>query len=252
MIGKTNVNGTNDASGVGAVLSIDVPTGATVTVSQESFSKILKDSIEIDELHSRYFYLISPNKFGSWTITASLEGRTESNTIVIALAQQYDISLTIPPANAIYWYGGQFTSITGGWEAYVSGNGQANTGITTFLNNYIYFTSNMVSGSHFAYGAFGTVNKIDLTNYSYLKVLANTTGTDYENLYMAVGVDSSWHYQPVTAYFDDAITTLEVGELQTTTLNIQTITGEKWICIGASEGSKTSTVTSKIYGIWLE
>ena len=62
MIGRTNINGTNDASGVGAVLSIDAPIGSTVTISQGSFSKVLKDPIEISTFFSRYFYLIKPNE----------------------------------------------------------------------------------------------------------------------------------------------------------------------------------------------
>lgn len=94
MIGRTNINGTNDASGVGAVLSIDAPTGSTVTVSQGSFSKILRDFIEIDTQFSRYFYLIKPSKFGSWTITATNGQNTTDETVLVTTNENYEVKLT--------------------------------------------------------------------------------------------------------------------------------------------------------------
>lgn len=94
MIGKTNVNGTNDASGVGAVLSIDAPTRSTVTVSSGSFSKVLRNSIEINTYFSRYFYLVTPSKFGSWTITATNGTDTASDDVVITINKEYEIKLS--------------------------------------------------------------------------------------------------------------------------------------------------------------
>ena len=94
MIGRTNINGINDASGVGAVLSIDAPTGSTITVSQGSFSKVLRDSIEISIYSSRYFYLVKPTKFGSWTVTATDGSDTATTNVTIGENKQYEIKLS--------------------------------------------------------------------------------------------------------------------------------------------------------------
>lgn len=93
MIGKTNVNGTSDASGVGAVLSIDAPIGSTVTVSQGSFSKVLRKPIEISTYFSRYFYLVTPSRFGSWTVTATDGTNTISETVSVTENKEYDVVL---------------------------------------------------------------------------------------------------------------------------------------------------------------
>ena len=126
MIGRTNINGTNDASGVGAVLSIDAPIGSTVTISQGSFSKVLKDPIEISTFFSRYFYLIKPNKFGSWTITATDGTRTTDTRVLVTANKEYEVTLSF----IIYLFraGDQCTNITDGWNA--TGWTTANTSTT--------------------------------------------------------------------------------------------------------------------------
>lgn len=168
MIGKTNVNGTNDASGVGAVLSIDAPTGSTVTVSQGSFSKVLKDSIKINALFSRYFYLVKPSRFGSWTITATDGTRTASGTVLITSNKEYEITITY---DIIFVEDGILTSLAWVVSA-ASSNLQA---AVTQESGAVLFTA----GKYDAGVVFGSTDSFDLSDYATLRMVVSQGSSYY-------------------------------------------------------------------------
>ena len=157
MIGKTNVNGTSDASGVGAVLSIDAPIGSTVTVSQGSFSKVLRKPIEISAYFSRYFYFIKPNNFGSWTIMATDGTNTTSEIISVTENKGYEVFLTYN-----YYL---FRSGAGGIIPLSSGH-ESNSSISIETSG---ISTNYTSSSGYQIFCCNT-NAIDLSEFSALCV----------------------------------------------------------------------------------
>lgn len=90
MIGRTNINGVGDASGIGGLISITAPTGSLVTVSNNGLSITLKSYIEIDDYYSQCFYLVRPNKFGTWTVSATDGTNTDTQTVLINTIGQFE------------------------------------------------------------------------------------------------------------------------------------------------------------------
>lgn len=98
MIGKTNIAGSSSLSFGGALLCITAPIGSTITLIKNNLVvKVLypKDShvSSNDNTMAYWYYTIVSSNYGTWTITATLEEKTNSKSVVVSSNQQYDIEL---------------------------------------------------------------------------------------------------------------------------------------------------------------
>ena len=142
----------------------------------------------------------------------------------------------------LYYYGNQFTSITGGYEKY------ARTGrrfSATFNNDNIYI--DCIAG----YGGGGvfTVNSIDLTQYKYLKSygqVASWATNDSAGRLMATTTSKTWGSSYVP---DNSVTVSSTGktsELLILTHDIESLQSSYYISNGFNQSH------GYLYEIWLE
>ncbi len=143
---------------------------------------------------------------------------------------------TIISKKYLYANGNQYNSITGGWTNGVSisiwGNGYSNSltkiapGISTNK-----MSLNLVGQSYFKYTDINTVNKIDLTNYTTLNCIYDTTATLY---YPNMFVTSNLNFSTI----DPGIATVpvkvlkleqEIGSSYKATIDITDVNGEYYI-----------------------
>ena len=142
----------------------------------------------------------------------------------------------------LYYYGNQFTSITGGYEKY------ARTGrrfSATFNNDNIYIDCNAGYGG----GGVFTVNSIDLTQYKYLKSygqVASWATNDLAGRLMATTTSKTWGSSYVP---DNSVTVSSTGktaELLILTHDIESLQSSYYISNGFNQSH------GYLYEIWLE
>ncbi|CDB31637.1 unknown [Clostridium sp. CAG:575] len=142
----------------------------------------------------------------------------------------------------LYYYGNQFTSITGGYEKY------ARTGrrfSATFNNDNIYIDCNAGYGG----GGVFTVNSIDLTQYKYLKSygqVASWATNDSAGRLMATTTSKTWGSSYVP---DNSVTVSSTGktaELLILTHDIESLQSSYYISNGFNQSH------GYLYEIWLE
>lgn len=142
----------------------------------------------------------------------------------------------------LYYYGNQFTSITGGYEKY------ARTGrrfSATFNNDNIYIDCNAGYGG----GGVFTVNSIDLTQYKYLKSygqVASWATNDSAGRLMATATSKTWGSSSVPANSVTVSSTGKTAELLTLTHDIESLQSSYYISNGFNQSH------GYLYEIWLE
>lgn len=142
-----------------AILHVNTLLGSSVTFTKGSISERLTSDAahpNADGITADYYYIVQAANFGSWTITAALNGVYSSGTLSPSEAKQYDLSLRYK--TQLYYKGNTFDSITGGWllRPYNSN--------ATFSFDPNYININMNSSS----GIIVTSSKIDVTDYKSL------------------------------------------------------------------------------------
>jgi hypothetical protein len=86
-----------------AILRVIAPAGSTVTISKGGVSKSdLGHENASDTSLYDYYFIIHASQFDSvnpWTVTATLGSNIDSDTIIIDVADEYDVALTylVPP-----------------------------------------------------------------------------------------------------------------------------------------------------------
>lgn len=98
MIGRTNTSTGGGFSPSNALIHVNAPLGSTV---EFEFNGIVvatvppaKAFINIDGETADYYYSVKATNFGAWTITATLETDTTSETITVNAAGQHDVELS--------------------------------------------------------------------------------------------------------------------------------------------------------------
>lgn len=102
-----------------AIIHAKAPYGSTVTFSKGG---VVVKTIGPDKAHSNsdgeyadYYLSISASNYGSWTMAATRSGLTDSKTITVNAAQQYDVLLRY--IQYLFEDGDQCTAVTGGWKS---------------------------------------------------------------------------------------------------------------------------------------
>lgn len=83
-----------------ALLHMKAPTGSTITLRKSNIQvatilpiKAIVDSS--DATFSHYYYSVDSNNYGSWTITATVNNDTTTETITVDSVKEYDIELSL-------------------------------------------------------------------------------------------------------------------------------------------------------------
>jgi len=80
-----------------ALIHVNAPLGSTVTFAKGGVTvkTILpaKAFTNEDDETADYYYSVTSSNYGTWTTTASLNGKTKSNTVSVSTNEQYDVIL---------------------------------------------------------------------------------------------------------------------------------------------------------------
>ena len=98
MIGRTNTGGGGGLQDTDALLRVQAPAGSVVTISKGGMTKTdLGHENANDHTLYDYYFIIHQSQFDSvnpWTVTATLNTLTTSDTIIINAADEYDMYLS--------------------------------------------------------------------------------------------------------------------------------------------------------------
>lgn len=245
MIGRTNTGGGGGLQDTDALLRVQAPAGSVVTITKGGMTKTDHGHENADDNSVYdYYFIIHQSQFDSvnpWTVTATLGTQTKSDTVVIDMADEYDVILTY-----------QFYFIKDG---YFTGSQLTKTGASgaTFTEGSPYLT-----WAGFGNAAGGAYGSTDVTQYDTLK-LELSGGFSWANANIPVlaicnsqpSVDGgSGNVTGITAKTTIRATT---GTLSsgTYTLDISGYTGTKYILLTCS-GESGNSGSMYIKNLWLE
>lgn len=147
-----------------AIIHVYAPAGSAVTATKGSTTKTLKEhTVSGDD--SEYIMVVKNADFGTWTITASLSGKTAIRTVVVADNIEYSVSIGY--LLELYNAGNEYTDQTGGWDFSLGAGG-----IGQKYSTYIELS---YSGAEGRDAAVATHNQIRRGTYSNLYADVNIT-----------------------------------------------------------------------------
>ena len=177
-------------------------------------------------------FLIKPiRELGTWTVTATDGTNTATQDVLVDVIINYEIEMDL---NKLYLYneGDECENVTGGWDSGYKDGAYAFSAAVKNSDN-LYFNSSMQG--------LGTVNSIDLTNYT--KLCAEIMSNSSSVMQPWIGyVDSKAYSTKVNS----GCTSKNVREI--VSIDISAVTGNKYI-LCASTNSGTD---GYVYKVWLE
>lgn len=235
MIGKTNAGaGGGHLNDTDALLRVSAPAGSIVTITKGS-------TVKSDHGHENasdhnlydYYFIIHQSQFDSenpWTVTATLGEESASDTVIIYLSDEYDVTLSF--ALFIYNVGDQCSSTTGGW----GGNG-------TYTLAATYINVPLASGGDNA--DVRTNVKINLTDYQTLyfewdgSISIGTGGTNLTMWVAPTQISNSGVGAPSGATIQNKFGGSGMILLGTSQLDVSNLTGEYYIGFHGGRGGGT-------------
>ena len=141
----------------------------------------------------------------------------------------------------LYYNGNQYDAITGGWEQNPLSTyfDDPNTGDVTFNSGNIYLHGDDASC------LLTTKKKVNVSSFDALRFEVTVTGDIYNDLYGLVANAASDVGKNAIAFAESS-----KSGLQTITVDVSSISGEYYVCVGTSAGSGYRPRT--IHKIWLE
>ena len=150
----------------------------------------------------------------------------------------HPFSGSVPSGNYLYYYGNEIKSVTGGWNAYAYKVSTMNVNATKptitkeagLIKFYIDATS-----SNYKYGTLFTENAIDLTNYSYIKII----------IYFKVADARYFHITSTKAnnFTNTKNITLAHGE---NAIDISSLSGSYYLAFGGGGSSATDYIIESV------
>lgn len=198
-------------------------------------------------LNSSGIGLVQLNCVGGKTLTFT--GGTSGHVTTVEVGIGVDaMTVNVYPAGALYWYGREFTEVTGGWS---SGHNGSNSFSATKKSDGIYLSGSYSSGSDASHGGIGTTNKVNVQNYKTLYALVNVTN-DCQGSFFSVGSNKN----NVTAYAEGSSIANTSGFATTTGVKTVKLTSITYaahvgvtITVGANYGKDGSAI---VYAVWGE
>lgn len=257
MLGRSNAGGGGSGGAIkpeNAILVVTVPTGSTVTAVKGSISQTptmwVSGTYPDQDIA---LFVFTPAQFDSvnpWTITATDGVLTASDTVLITSNKEYEITL--------YFYLYLFNN--GIMETTVSGGMQA-TKISGNNGTYSLETvdTNLVAKAQYTSGGnglsiwYGTVNTIDLSNYSTLKIkISSAIYPVFQNWYGKIGVNTTMPTGSIQNWSFLASTQFDAVNTETTfTVDISAINQLCYVGLGGFSGS-AGRIEIVMPQIWLE
>lgn len=227
----------NTGGGVGlkssdSLLRVIAPAGSTVTITKGAVSKSdVGHENASDPTVYDYYFIIHSSQFDSvnpWTVTATLNGESMSDTVVINASDEYDITL-------VWLYvikNGYF--VNGYTSAVNMRNGQP----VTIVENYNSsgFMRITAQGS---YSSGLGLNITDVTKYNILDFNGYVNSSLSNNGYGIVGVYPSYNYNSTTDIQNNALAKVTVTN---------TTASQKSVDISSVSGSRYMSVAMYITG----
>lgn len=212
MIGRVNAGGGGGLQSTDAILRVIAPAGSTVTISKGGVSKSdLGHENAADTSLYDYYFIIHASQFDSvnpWTVTATLGSDTDSSTIIIDTADEYDVVLEY--GYFLYRDGNEYTSRTGGWSV-INGSGTLTKNATDML-----VKSTSTSSSTFI-GMSSTFNPAVLGSYTALNLLISAyTGSGRLCVYnQQSGTGTQLAFQEITSGGQPGTFTADISGVST-------------------------------------
>lgn len=202
-----------------AVLAVTVPTGSSVTMTKGAVT--LTPTIwttNADNTLDVAIFPVPASTFDSnaWTVTATLNGDTASDTIVINSAEEYEMALAY---NLYLFHNGAYGIPLDYVRSYQSATYSASM---TISNNLLDIYLKYLSGSYGAVLQYGAASAVDVTDYSTL-VLVIDSDTGWCNSSLGIYTSKSGNYNEGTY--------VNVGNINisgTHTLDISNISGNMY------------------------
>lgn len=208
-----------------AVIAVAYPAGSTCTCANGTKIYTAKDT------SGQWIFRIP--SAGTWTVTATDGTNTKTQEVSITAEQQAEKVTLAYWSGELYDAGNQYTDITGGWIRHGTG------GTVTFNDDNIH----LATLDAYSEGQVNTINKIDLTNFSSLKV--TVTASNRKNIIGNVNVFTK---NEAGASVTAATASLSNAALETiTTLDVSELNGEYLIGINSSGISSSYYMTGSFY-----
>lgn len=241
---------TNSGSGSGggfsinaAVLHVTAPFGSTVSISKGGvIAKTIgpgKAHTNADDENADYYFSITPTNYGTWTVTATLNSDSASDTVAISSNKQYDVVLS--------------------YRLYLYNRGTQNVALEATTNMYfdggrnsprITYNSDSMLVKYVNTGIVETVNKVNLTGYNTIHLRANfsiITGHYYIIVRSQKGGGSSAQSYNIATI--DIASNIIKNQEKDYTLDISNVNGEYYVGLGEwADGSETCRVV--IYEVY--
>lgn len=222
---------------------VTAPAGSVVTCSKGN------TVLNAEEVEGTWTFNVS--EYGEWIVNASLDDLETIKTINITSVNQNFVDIEY--YNYLYKTGNEYTSITGGWDKL---NATSNSSSFTNKNSGMTLTKStdsikaVIDVSAMWIICFGTQNKIDLTNYSKLKMHIKTAtytgdGYCYYGVHPELNIDSG--KRDALIYTTSSTTITDV----TKTLDISELSGQFYIAVSGGSGADAD-ITIEIDKVWLE
>ena len=214
----------------------------TVTVDNLPTTSSLKDVMDRQELLNSSIE-VQKNNLKNILISKNLEITEDENKLSVLIPRVSELGEIAPPLY-LYNEGDECIDITGGLVVKHNHNGEY-----TKNSNYIYLYGNSsLSGG---YLTLSTSNKIDLTKYSKIKILADILSVSTTGRFEVYIKNSFGSYPWDNIVSSSAFKT--VINSQILELDISTLNSIYYVCFGANAGSSGSgSVKVNIHKIWLE
>jgi hypothetical protein len=205
------------AFGTKASLVVAVDAGSSVSCSNGT------ETITADEESGRWHFSLEP---GTWTITASLDGMTVSETVVLSPLESKFVTLYY--TYYLYNKGNEYADITGGWGA------ASSYGVLTKGDDYMSYRANTTNWKYVK-----TANAIDLTGFITIHAIAKYNSTSSSNACLIGCMSDASTLKKSTKFGNSAFTEI--------TVDISDLSGEYFVCFGNAASSETV-----IQSLWLD
>lgn len=120
MIGRTNAGAGGGLSLKEALLHVNAPLGSIINFKKNNIIiKTLEPGKAIPNIDGKtadYYFSVSAQNYGTWTVTSTFDGDTETEDVQVAASQQYDVVITYAYyiiKNGVYQNGREFQSYYG-------------------------------------------------------------------------------------------------------------------------------------------
>ena len=182
MIGRTNTSSGVAFDSSMAVVRVSAPAGSTVTLSRGS---TIKTSAEISSGSDSFYYFIVAPSSSPWTATATLNGNTDSKTVLANAAGEYDVELvyaTFLMRDGVVQSGYTLSGITGS---------NITAATMTAMTDYMQIILPTNSGVYF--------NETSFSSYSTLYIDSAILDPNNCVSWIYEGVDSNQYWRSDTA-----------------------------------------------------